>query len=153
MTPLPHAITPNETVVAAHTLMQRYSVRHLPVMQDGQLVGLVSDRDLLLGAQLAAPRKRIPIEEVMTAAPYSARADAPLAQVARTMSQRKLGSAVVVDGPRVVGILTTVDALRALADVLQGRSSRAERGSIETRPRRGRTRPLATHRATQESKR
>lgn len=79
----------------------------------------------------------------MTAPPCAARADAPLAQVARTMSQKKLGSAVVFDGTHIVGILTTVDALRALADVLQGRFARIEEELVAARAPRGRTRPLA----------
>jgi acetoin utilization protein AcuB len=121
MTPVPHSIAPEDSVVAARALMRRHSVRHLIVMKNGKLAGLVSDRDLLAASELAGSRKRIPVAEVMAAVPYTARFDAPLGQVARKMSQLKIGSAVVVEGTNVVGVLTTVDALRALADALQGR--------------------------------
>jgi acetoin utilization protein AcuB len=142
MTPVPHSITPEDSIVAARALMRRYSVRHLIVMKNGKLVGLVSDRDLLSASEFAGSRKRIPVEEVMTARPYTARFDAPLGQVARKMSQLKIGSAVIVEGSNVVGVLTTIDALRALADVLQGRIGNVARELMALRPKRGRTRPL-----------
>ena len=50
--------------------------------------------------------------------PYSVAPDASLREVARTMAERKCGSAIVVEGERVVGVFTTTDALRALATLL-----------------------------------
>jgi acetoin utilization protein AcuB len=138
MTPVPHSIAPDDSVKAARELMRRRGVRHLPVMKNGKLVGLVSERDLLMAAELAEPRKRVEVREVMAADPYAVRAEAP--------SRRRLGSAVVLDGKRVVGVLTTVDALRALADVLQGRFARTEQELLAVRPPRGRTRRLANPR-------
>lgn len=146
MTPLPHPIAPDASVTSARALMRRRSIRHLPVMENDKLVGLVSERDLLLAKELAGARKRVAVEDVMAREPYVARADASLAQVARTMSRRKLGSAVIMDGKHVIGVLTTVDALRALADVLQGRSARIEQELIAARPPRGRTRRLTNPR-------
>jgi acetoin utilization protein AcuB len=58
----------------------------------------------------------VQIEEAMTADPYVVDADAPLSEVAATMAERHLGCAIVTEQGRVVGIFTTVDALRAVAD-------------------------------------
>jgi acetoin utilization protein AcuB len=143
MTPVPHSITPEDSVVAARALMRRHSVRHLIVMKNGKLAGLVSERDLLSASEFAGSRKRIRVAEVMAARPYTARFDEPLGQVARKMSQLKIGSAVIVEGTNVVGVLTTVDALRALADALQGRIGSVAQEAMAVRPGRGRTRPLA----------
>jgi acetoin utilization protein AcuB len=53
--------------------------------------------------------------------PYSVSADASLASVATKMAERKYGSAVVVQGERVIGVFTTIDALKALASLIKPR--------------------------------
>jgi acetoin utilization protein AcuB len=58
------------------------------------------------------------VEDVMTPHPYTVTPGAPLDEVASAMSRRKIGSAVVVEGGRVVGVFTTVDALRLLSALL-----------------------------------
>jgi acetoin utilization protein AcuB len=58
------------------------------------------------------------VEEAMTENPYTIAPDADLSEVAAHMAEQKLGSAVVVENNRVTGVLSSVDALRALADAL-----------------------------------
>jgi acetoin utilization protein AcuB len=61
------------------------------------------------------------IAGAMTEKPYSVSPDTPLDEVAHTMASEKFGSAVVVQNGHVVGVFTTVDACRALGDLLETR--------------------------------
>ena len=118
MTSPPHTIGPKQPLAAAHALMRTYKVRHLPVLQDGCLVGLVSMGDLHLLETLPDVEPfLVTVEEAMTRTPYVVKPTTPLAEVAHEMAERKLGSAVVQDGAEVVGVFTAVDGMRALADL------------------------------------
>lgn len=115
MTPLPHTIEFDQPLARAHELMRKHHIRHLPVMQHGKLLGLVSIRDLHLIETLRdVDPNEVPVEDAMAEEPYTVSPDEPLDAVAAIMADQKLGSAVVVDGGQVQGIFTTVDALRAL---------------------------------------
>jgi acetoin utilization protein AcuB len=129
MTPSPHVVTRGKTLAQAHQAMREKGIRHLPVVEGGRLVGLVSQRDLyLLETLKGVDVARETIEEAMTADPIAVPPDAPLEEVAEAMAARKHGSAVVVDRGAVVGIFTTTDALRALVSVLKRRRPRGEGG-------------------------
>jgi acetoin utilization protein AcuB len=122
MSPAPVTIAPERTLADAHRLMRERNIRHLPVVDRGRLVGLLSQRDLYLLETLASvdPAAET-VGEAMSAEPYAVAPDAPLELVAVEMADRRIGSAVVVDRGAVVGLFTTVDALRALAVVLRRR--------------------------------
>jgi len=107
-------------------MMRELAIRHLPVLQDERLVGLVSERDLKAAASLPeAEAKTLTVGDVMKRDVFVASADMQLSEVASEMAEGKLGSAIIVDaGGNVTGIFTTTDALRILAGL-------AEEGSIE----------------------
>jgi acetoin utilization protein AcuB len=118
MTPSPHSIGREQTLAAARAIMRKNHIRHLPVLDGGVLVGLVSDRDLrfiesLRDVELAV----VTVEEAMTPDPYFVSVDTPVKHVAAVMIDHKYGSAIVVDHGHVVGIFTTIDALCALLDL------------------------------------
>jgi len=116
MTPSPHTIGRDQSLAKAREAMQRFGVRHLPVLDGGALVGILTDRDVRLVESIADPEETL-VEEAMTPEPYVVQADAFLRDVAREMSQHKYGCAVVLERGAVVGIFTTIDALRALLEV------------------------------------
>ena len=122
MTPSPHTIGADQTLGAAHELMRQHDIRHLPVLSAGRVVGLVTERDILLIESL--PRTdptSTAVDDAMVEDVYIVSPDAPVAEAIETMIDRKLGSAVVCEeGDRVVGVFTTVDALRALHQLLEG---------------------------------
>lgn len=129
MTAIPQIIAPHETIATARRIMQESRIRHLPVLEEGKLVGIVSERDLELATErpgVELDLDSLPIERVMTREPYTVRPETPLNEVARVMASRKLGSAIVVDGNTVAGVLTTTDTLNALVDLLEGKLARAE---------------------------
>jgi acetoin utilization protein AcuB len=125
MTVGPVVIARGRTLSEAHRVMRERGIRHLPVVEAGRLVGLVSQRDLYLLETLEGvdPATET-VEEAMTREPFAVPPGAPLDEVAEEMAERRIGSAVVVDRGSVIGLFTTVDALRALAAV-QHRSRRA----------------------------
>lgn len=139
MTPGAYVVAAHDKVSQAKRLMQEHGIRHLPVMRDGTVAGIVSDRDLSQ-AQAFGPRSLM-VEDAMTGNPYTVAPGAMLNVVARAMVKRKCGSAIVMDRNGVVGILTTTDAMQALADVLEGKASRQSTESIGARP------PVPTRRA------
>jgi acetoin utilization protein AcuB len=124
MTLSPHTIGRGQPLTAARSLMHQHRIRHLPVLDGGKLIGVLSERDLAVVESLQGVDPAvITVEDAMTAGSYVVSQDAPLAIVAEEMAETKFGSAVVMDGGRVVGVFTSTDALRALSTVLAGRSS------------------------------
>lgn len=120
MTPSPHTIGVEATLTEAHELMRRHTIRHLPVLDAGALVGLVSLGDLhLLETLDGVDPNDASVREAMSDNPYAVSPDAPLRRVAAEMAARKISSAVVVEGGRVVGIFTAVDGLRGLSLLLE----------------------------------
>jgi acetoin utilization protein AcuB len=121
MSASPHTIGSEQPLSRAHEVMRENKVRHLPVLHGGQLAGMVTVRDLHLVETLKdVDPETVKVEEAMTPNPYVVSPTVSLKQVADEMAVRKLGSAIVVDAGKVVGVFTTVDALRALSEALAG---------------------------------
>jgi acetoin utilization protein AcuB len=119
MTPSPCTVARNQPVTIAHRMMREHGIRHLPVMDGDQVVGILSERDILLVESLPGVNPTdMRVEEAMAPDPYEVTPEAPLAEVVATLLERRIGSAIVVDDGRVAGVFTTVDALRALAELL-----------------------------------
>lgn len=115
----PQTIPSERTLAEAHDVMRAHGIRHLPVMRNGRLVGIVSLRDLHLVQTLRTiDTAKVSVEEAMTPNPFTVSPEAPVADVARAMAQNKWGSAVVMENERVVGMFTTIDALKLLADLV-----------------------------------
>ena len=113
-----------QPMAVAHRLMREQHIRHLPVLHQGKLVGILSDRDLRLVETLQdVDPTKVTVSEAMTPDPYVVSPDAELNEVVSTMAAKKYGSAVISDNGRVVGIFTTVDACNAFADLLTTRLS------------------------------
>lgn len=118
-TPNPVTATENTSVDELRAMMTTYGVRHLPIVRDGAVVGLVSDRDLRIAQGLGtAHQLQVLAGDIMSTEPVSVQAQTPLDEVAFTMSDRKIGSVLVheADGT-FLGIFTLTDALNALIEV------------------------------------
>lgn len=116
MTAAPVVIGIADTLAEARRVMRERGIRHLPVLDAGRLVGVVSQRDLYLAESLAGVDPSTDtVREAMSGEAYTVPPGAPLGEVAAIMAERRLGSAIVVDRGAVIGVFTTVDALRALA--------------------------------------
>jgi len=114
MSHLPEEIDRRETVAFAIERMERRAIRHLPVMDGPHVFGILSRSDAQ-GAARAKHGGARPVGDVCTRDPLVVAPFAPIATVARQMLDRAVTSALVVDEGVLVGIFTSVDALRVLA--------------------------------------
>jgi acetoin utilization protein AcuB len=118
MTVSPETIQADLTLAQARQRMYELAARHLPVVESGELVGILSERDITLAEALEGDLERLSVRQAMTARPFTCGPEAHLHAVAEEMAQHKYGTAIVVDRQHpghVVGLFTTVDALWALA--------------------------------------
>ncbi|HEY7602275.1 MAG TPA: CBS and ACT domain-containing protein [Methylomirabilota bacterium] len=113
----PVTVRPHETARHAYRLMRDHRFRHLPVVEDGQLVGILSDRDLrpvLLSPTLARARVgELMSEDLTTVGP-----DALVEEAASLLVVKKIGCLPVVADGRLVGIVTETDLLGVLVELL-----------------------------------
>lgn len=110
------------TIEEAQALMEEHNVRRLPVVDsEGHLVGIVSQGDLREAAALKASvnpyapeatESWLTVEEIMTPNPITVTPDTPIWQAAELMIEHKIGGLPVMEGSRLVGIVTTSDIMR-----------------------------------------
>jgi acetoin utilization protein AcuB len=119
MTPSPHCIGRDQKLSRAHEVMRAHGLRHLPVLEGGKLVGIVSQRDLYFVETIrGVDADKDLVEDAMTSDAFQVKTTASLKKVVDAMARRRLGSAVVVEGGKVVGVFTTTDAMRTLGTML-----------------------------------
>jgi acetoin utilization protein AcuB len=126
-------IEPGATIRQAVASMTRNKLRHLPVVEAGRLVGIVTDRDLRQAVFAPIVQERpgvgddavdvIPVREVMTWAVVTVRPTTDLRDAARLMHEQKIGALPVTDDERLVGILTESDVLVVLEELLRANVS------------------------------
>ncbi len=104
-----HKVSPTDTVAAVLDLFSRYEIRHAVVVQQGRVVGIVSDRDL---HDVAIEQ---PIRNVMTRDVATIASDATVRRAASMLSGRAVGALPVVDDKELVGIITTSDVLELIS--------------------------------------
>ena len=119
----PVTVTPSTSVHAAQALMQQRKIRHLPVLKDGRLVGMISDRDIRLVLPSPATSltvweirhllDKLTVGEVMTYFVMTTAPDCPVTEAVGRMLGHKVGALPVVEDSQVIGILTRTDVLRA----------------------------------------
>jgi CBS domain-containing protein len=120
MTLQPQTIEAGVSVEQAQKMMSRFGIRHLPVTDNGVVVGVLSEREihLALGIEPIDPGRLLAID-VCSERPYIVSPDTTLREVVGVMAGEHLGSAIVMENAKLTGIFTTVDACRALHDLLE----------------------------------
>jgi CBS domain-containing protein len=121
MTPFPHSVDVKAPISDAQAFMQEHKIHHLPVTENGVLIGVVTERDitLLLGPAFDYPDPgNLTVTDAMVTETYVVDLETPLTSVARTMAERHLGSALVTRHGKLAGIFTMTDACRVLAEHL-----------------------------------
>lgn len=122
MTPFPHFVEPDDSLLKARAMMVEHQIRHLPVKEDGVLVGVLTDRDLkrVLDPDLGMPPKEeLFVNDAFLSTAYTVDGDELLDRVLDHMATHHIGSALVTKGGRLVGILTATDACRLFCDHLR----------------------------------
>ena len=130
MTREPVTLSPTSTIGEAATIMRQEDAGSVPILEGGRLVGIITDRDIrtAIGDPAEALRRELteleelPISTVMTTPAESTREDAPLVEVAHRLAHESIGALPGVDDAgRVTGIVSYVDVVRKLLDLVGGR--------------------------------
>lgn len=126
-------IPPDMPIIDALNLMKREHIRRTPVVKNGKLVGIVSDKDLLNASPSPATSlsiweinyhlSKITVEEIMTREVITVTEDTPIEQAARVMADNKIGGLPVMRGDKVVGIITETDLFKLFLELLGARES------------------------------
>ena len=124
----PVTLSPEDSFRHAMTLIRQKGIRHLPVVEGGRLVGIVTDRDIRQASPSPATSlevhelhyllEKIKIREIMTRKVYTVTPDTPIEEAARLMLQHKIGGLPVLQNGGLVGIITETDILAAFVDVM-----------------------------------
>ena len=109
-------VSPEDPLEKAVQLMKLHSVRHLPVVENGRLVGLVTESSI---RQYARPEELDkPLREIMILNPITVSPDTTIDAAAKIIYQHKIGGLPVVEGDRLVGIITITDILEAFIELM-----------------------------------
>jgi acetoin utilization protein AcuB len=120
MTPNPHCIGRDQPLSLAHQMMRSLRVRHLPVLDRGHLVGILSQRDLFFVETLRdVDPAKVTVEDAMSPDVYVVPPEKLIGEVATVMAEHKFGCTVIARGEQIQGIFTTNDALRVLVGIVE----------------------------------
>ncbi len=120
-TPDPITASLETTIVELNRMMKENGIRHIPVIDQMRVVGIISDRDLRVASCLNPVEKSmVCAKDIMVSDPITVSSMSPLDEVAYEMSKRKIGSVIVNDeNNQFLGIFTATDALNALIEVVR----------------------------------
>lgn len=124
-------VSPSDSVRTAWALLREHRIRHLPVVEDDKLVGIITDRDvrLVFPSALTSGRReqdphdaleKVTVQEIMTKQVITVAPHTSIADAARIILERRIGGLPVVQGGRVVGIITKTDILAAYVEIVEG---------------------------------
>ena len=122
----PATLDRNETLDIPDAIMNLGRIRHMPVVEDGRVVGILSQRDLFRSALIAALGfgrkttgtliKTIQVKEVMSQDVITIAPNASVKEAARVMIEKKIGCLPVVENEKIVGLITETDILRYVTE-------------------------------------
>jgi acetoin utilization protein AcuB len=121
MTPFPYSIDVNDTLKAAINMMEKQGFHHLPVTEQGKLVGVLSDRDIKFVESpfsSASLEDELYVKDIYSSRTYVVDIHTPLENVLKVMAEKHLGSALITKNDKLAGILTHNDVFRKFADVM-----------------------------------
>ena len=117
MTPTPITIHPNASLAEARALLNQHRIRHLPAIEEGRLVGIVTDRDIRSAAS-ASSLEKVKVADTMTRNVITVSPDTQVQVAAKLMLTHRIGGLPVVKKGELLGIITETDLLHALVEIL-----------------------------------
>lgn len=134
----PIVVGPQDSFRHAMSLIRQRGIRHLPVVEGGRLVGIVTDRDIRQASASPATSleihelhyllEKVTVRDIMTPKVVTVTPETPIEEAARLMLDRRIGSLPVLRGAVLVGIITETDILQAFVEVM---GLRAEQTRLE----------------------
>ena len=122
MTAFPYSIAVDAPIEEARQFMRKNDIRHLPVTENGELIGILSDRDikLYLGPDFDYPKpEETKVRDVYLDHAYVVDLNERLDKVLQYMAERHIGSALITRHGKLAGVFTVSDACRSYAKFLQ----------------------------------
>lgn len=139
-------LQPNDTLAHAQSLMQTHRIRHLPVLEGGMVVGIVSSRDIRVAVPAPAAveeagayakkLRALPVSEIMNREVVAVAPFTPVEHCAKLMTQHKIGCLPVIAAGRLEGIVTTTDVMEMMTEMM-GVSEVGSRVEVEVPARPG----------------
>ncbi len=127
MTAAPHTVTPDTVLLKVLAIMNTNTLRHVLVVDDGKLVGIISDRDIRMALNSTLTDgdlgthfswlERFIAKQCMTRRPITVEPDTPINQAAAILNEYKFGALPVVEQGKLIGIVTVTDLLAHLAEM------------------------------------
>ncbi len=104
-----------QKLIFAEMIMKERKIRHLPVLKENELIGILSIRDIQLIRGIDKDYKQITVEEACVENPIKVEKTDDVRLVCKQMLKTKVGSVLVMDKKKLVGIFTAIDALRLIS--------------------------------------
>jgi acetoin utilization protein AcuB len=133
MTLNPVIASPDDTFPQAMNVIRKRKIRHLPVVERGRLVGIVVEKDLLSNQPSPATTlslyeiysllETLRVRQLMSKPVITVEGDCPLEEAARIMVENKISCLPVMEGEKLIGIITETDVFKVLVEVLGGKES------------------------------
>src|SRR5512134_1759496 len=124
-------VSPDEPINEVLAMFRTEHIRRAPVMKEGKLVGIVSERDLLNASPSSATTlsvwelnyliSKVKVKDVMTKKVITVDADTPIEEAARIMADKKIGGLPVVSSGKIVGVITETDLFKILLELMGAR--------------------------------
>jgi len=140
------SVSPDDPINEVLAMFRNEHIRRAPVMKDGKLVGIISDRDLLNASPSSVTTlsvwelnyliSKVKVKDVMTKKVITVNADIPIEEAARIMADKKIGGLPVVSSDKVVGMITETDLFKTLLE-LMGARQKATRVTVTVPDRPG----------------
>jgi acetoin utilization protein AcuB len=139
------SVSPDSPINDVLAMLKKEHIRRVPVIKDGKLVGIVSERDLLNASpspvttlsvwELNYLISKVKIKNVMSRKVITVNRDTPIEEAARIMADKKIGGLPVVDGDRVVGMITETDLFKVFLELMGARNKGVRvTATIEDKP-------------------
>ena len=130
MTPDPFTVEPDISYPEAMGILRRKKIRRLPVLEHDRLIGIVVEDDLLSNQpspattisihEMYALLERLRVRQIMSRPVITVEGICPIEEAARIMVEHKIGCLPVMDGEKLIGIITETDIFKTLVEVLGG---------------------------------
>lgn len=126
-------VQPDTQITKAHELMAREKIHRAPVVKNGRLVGIVTEKDILEAYpsnvttlavwEITSLLSKIKVKDIMTTKVMTVQESTPIEEAARILADNKIGSLPVMRGDELVGIITETDLFRIMLEMLGARHS------------------------------
>lgn len=117
MSPTPITIHPNASLAEARACLDQHRIRHLPALEEGRLVGIITDRDIRSAAS-ASSLEQVKVADAMTRNVFTVSPETQVQVAAKLMLTHRIGGLPVVKKGELLGIITETDLLNALVEIM-----------------------------------